>query len=108
LLQPIDVWLARAVKRLTGEYLRTENAGKHLKDLADQAGCCALLLNAGTWYFGSKIAKTEEMFNRAFQNAQSFKAVLNEHFQAVSEETRLLEALLGGAARGGCNCAAVP
>ena len=56
LLQPIDVWLERTTSLLIGKNVSKDEAGRQLTCLADEAGCSAPHLNAGSWYFGSKVA----------------------------------------------------
>jgi hypothetical protein len=92
LLQPIDVWLERTTQVLTGRNLKNQKAGQQLNSLADEAGCCALRLNAGSWYFGSQVAQTEQMLRADLKNSQSVTSALERHGKAAKERAgRLLE-----------------
>jgi hypothetical protein len=80
LLQPIDVWLRRTAQMLTGgSNLEDRAAAQQLIRLADEARCSALCLNAGSWYFGSQVARTEQQYRDDLQNPQSFKRAIERH-----------------------------
>lgn len=92
LLQPIDVWLERTAHLLTGRKLTKDEAAQQLIRLADEAGCSALCLNAGSWYFGAKVARTEQQHESALKNPQSFKHAIERHRNAAKgQRRRLLE-----------------
>lgn len=99
LLQPIDVWLTRTAQVLTGRNLTNDEAGRQLVCLADEARCCALRLNAGSWYFGSQVAQTEETLRNGLKNPQSFTNALERHGKYAKErgERLIKEAELLGA-----------
>jgi hypothetical protein len=102
LLQPIDVWLKRITQVLTGRNLTNEEAGQQLVCLADKAECCALCLNAGSWYFGSQVVQTEQMLRQGLTNLQSFTSALERHGKDTKKRgERLFEEaeLLGAVSR---------
>jgi len=87
LLQPIDVWLKRTTEALTGTSVK---AARELVRLADEADCSALWLNAGSWYFASKIALTETKLAECLQSPDALKRSIAEHRNRVCEECKLL------------------
>lgn len=91
LLQPIDVWLRRSAEQLLSpqkSFKKDCDAARALVHLADEAGCCALRLNAGCWYFGSQVAKTEQMLRADLRNPQSVTSALERHGKAAKGQLR--------------------
>jgi ribosomal protein S13 len=90
LLQPIDVWLERIAQILADQKIEKRNVGKWLVDLADKAGCCALRLNAGSWYFGSQVAQTESQLKCDLKNMQNFASAVERYRQDAMEQAKQL------------------
>ncbi len=108
LLQPIDVWLRRAAETLTGSDLRDEQASRELVDIADTADCCAMCLNAGSWYFGSQVVRSEKPFRESLRNPQALLCNLERHRRDLIErgewlleEAKRLSALSGDGRQSG-------
>lgn len=90
LLQPIDVWLGRTAQLLIGRKLTKDDAAQQLVRLADEAKVSALCLNAGSWYFGSQVARTEQNFRTALKDPRSFKSAIERHRNAAEGRRRQL------------------
>jgi len=87
LLQPIDIWLQRSTRILTGRKdLTSRQAAQQLVGLADEANCCALCLNAGSWYFGSQVMQTEEMLQQSLKDPESLISALERHRKDLKEQ----------------------
>ena len=96
LLQPIDVWLERTTKLLIGGDVSKNDAGRGLTSLADEAGCSAPHLNAGSWYFGSKVARTKQRLEVDLKTPQNFISAVERHHKSVQGEAAKEEAGLLG------------
>lgn len=91
LLQPVDIWLRRTAERLAQQtFANDKEAAKKIVCLADGAGCSALLLNAGSWYFGSQIARTLQTLDEALRTPDSAKSLIQQHHERVCKEVKLL------------------
>jgi hypothetical protein len=95
LLQPIDGWLRRIAQQLLARNdLETdEKKAKALVELADRAGCCALRLNAGAWYFGSRVARTTQDLDDALKSPDDFRRCIKQHRERLSDEAERLSAI---------------
>jgi hypothetical protein len=97
LLQPIDVWLRRVAERLTQRCFGKddEEAAQHVVQLADNAGCCALSLNAGSWYFGAQVARTLQNLDEALKSPAIVKSLVEKHRARLGDEVQLLTQIDG-------------
>jgi len=91
LLQPVDVWIRRTTERLTQKSFENDKevAGQFVQ-LANHAGCCALSLNAGGWYFGSQIARTVQNLNDALESPESVRHSIDKHAKRLQDESQRL------------------
>lgn len=94
LLQPIDIWVRRAVATLNAKTLTDQKASEELIKLANQAKCSALFLNAGIWYFGSQVAQTELQLDSDLKDPGSFRCAIERRRQKLENEATLLSAFL--------------
>jgi hypothetical protein len=94
LLQPIDIWLRRTAARLAQNRFENDQAdAQKVVCLADEASCCALSLNAGSWYFGSKIARTMQGLDEALKSPNLVRRLIEEHRERLHKEAKLLDRL---------------
>jgi hypothetical protein len=80
LLQPIDLWVRRAVCRLAG------NPNLKDKDVADWiVNNCKQpeVANQGFWYFGSQISRSEWVFNRCLDDLDYASRLLDYHLTGL-------------------------
>jgi hypothetical protein len=95
LLQPIDVWLRRTTALLTEKSLNDEEAARQIVQLADEAECCALSLNFGSWYFGSQIVRREQSLDEALKSPNSVRCLVEEYRARLEKEAALLKQISG-------------
>lgn len=91
LLQPVDLWIKRTVSFLDGpNEQENKEIAKRLVEMADDAQCCALSLNAGAWYLGAEIATTERRFEDCLKNVGGLKKNIEKWLSPRQEETKKL------------------
>ena len=96
LLQPIDIWTRRTISNLIGREIESDQeAARLIVQLADDADCCALSLNAGSWYFGSKIARTAQTLEGTIRNGGGIKRAIAKHAEQLHGESQRLGDVLG-------------
>ena len=76
LLHPIDVWTKKGAQALLGEGFQKSKPAHLLSEIASKARIRDEDLNAGLWYYGAKICKNAELFQRSLNNARFIDYVL--------------------------------
>jgi hypothetical protein len=105
-VEPIDIWLRRTAQILSGHADENDSDSAHAQaviELADQAGCCALRLNAGSWYFGSQVAGTLRDLQTGIASAQALKTRLEERANKLEKEASALARILPATRRSNLN-----
>jgi hypothetical protein len=80
LLQPIDVWIRRTAEFCTDE---AKASDRRIAEAIVQECSHRRLnpehVNAGAWYFGANIARSEREFDRALKDRLSFDALIKDY-----------------------------
>jgi hypothetical protein len=95
LLQPIDVWVRRIARILSENRdaaIDDSVAATEMTRLADASGSCALLLNAGSWYFGSQVVASLREMPNALASAETIESALLQHGRNLDEESKRITA----------------
>ncbi len=95
LLQPIDVWVRRIARILSDNReaaIDDTVAASEMTRLADASGSCALLLNAGSWYFGSQVVASLREMPNSLASAEAVESALLQHGKTLDEESKRITA----------------
>ncbi len=96
LLQPVDIWVRRTARLLSQNSITEESdamCAQEMVRLSHEAQCSDLLLNAGSWYFGSQVAGTLRDLQTALANSGSLSGYLEKRADWLRHEVEVLEAL---------------
>ncbi|MHA1963293.1 MAG: hypothetical protein ACXACG_02645 [Candidatus Thorarchaeota archaeon] len=94
LLQPIDLWVNRALEIILDEELGSPETNYYPKtntivNLCEQADCSAMMFNMGAWVVGSQVASSEYEFRDILKDKKH--RILKQKERQISEEVdRLL------------------
>jgi hypothetical protein len=98
LLQPVDVWVKRAFKKLTrhknGNGQDIEMVQRWILEEATREGVRAEVVNEGMWYFSSQIADSDYRLSKALNDLGYARVFLEEHIEAICQEVTAGEKLL--------------
>lgn len=81
LIQPIDVWVRRAIVELTGDRelakpTRDRESAKRMVQLAGELDVAGAALNAALWVLGARLARTAEHLHRALDDRDCFSRLV--------------------------------
>jgi len=81
LLQPVDVWVERTVRRL--DPAARGQAAEWIVQASDRAGVLPEAVNAGLWYFGALIAGSEFRLSQALDDPRYARRLVDEHVERM-------------------------
>jgi len=79
LLQPIDVWVRRAVALLSGTMMKDEDIAKWLIANCEEPE----LANQGIWYFATQIAGSSVRLQRSIEDIDYAREILQDHIASL-------------------------
>ena len=91
LLQPVDVWVQRTCDQLMPQKYTKRPTQKEMQSWIVQESITYAIkpeaVNEGMWYFSSQIAGSDYRMMKALQNIQYAEKLIEEHAEAVLQET---------------------
>jgi len=86
LLQPIDVWVRRAVRQL--DQAPAGREAEWIVETAASSGASPEAVNAGMWYFGARIAGNEFEYHRALGSPEYARRLVVEYVERLGKQAR--------------------
>jgi len=85
LLQPVDIWVQRAAASLWfgGVVPSFDVVARRIVTECANDGVNPELVNAGMWYFGAQVARSDRLLDTATRDAAVFDQLLDDYIDAL-------------------------
>lgn len=93
LLQPVDVWVQRAAARFwfDGVVPASDVVARRIVTESANDGVNPEFVNAGMWYFGAQIARSDRVLDACARDAARFDQLLRDYVEALRSVVRAYE-----------------